>query len=143
VPGEPAAAAAQILLARFDIVLGTARRALRVGVRDSGGGLPSADSAKCRLDLLRTRAHSDRVRQRRQGYSPLAFVLLWAQLNKYSDSTILLSLGPAAAAAEQTAWRGVKRPPRCTAAPCSPAYCVFLLLSTTQASFWKFSLQQQ
>ena len=31
-------------------------------------------------------------------------LLLWAKLN---TATILLSLGPAAAAAEQTAWRGV------------------------------------
>ena len=40
VPGEPAAAAAQILLARFDIVLGTARRALRVGVTRGEPCLP-------------------------------------------------------------------------------------------------------
>ena len=106
-PGEPAAAFAQMLLVRLAIVLGTARKALRCQVtRGSRAGRGFRD---CRQQFtVNSSPQRSSEQARRQGYSPF-FLLLWAKL-KYSDSTILLSFGPAAAAAEQTAWRGVNAP---------------------------------
>ena len=50
VPGEPVAAAAQILLARFDIVLGAARKALRSRV--TRGSLAGSGFRDSRQQLL-------------------------------------------------------------------------------------------